>query len=84
MAAKAKQRTARAEIAMRQARSSRGTRDSRAKEAEETHRRRMQQICDKKDKGQCARSAGFEFLRVVFRHLIAQSIYHSALLRERI
>ncbi|CAM9768530.1 unnamed protein product, partial [Scytosiphon promiscuus] len=51
-AAKIRQRTARAELALQQARSSRGSRDLRAKAAEAAHRRRMQQITERKDKEQ--------------------------------
>ncbi|CAM9176459.1 unnamed protein product, partial [Hapterophycus canaliculatus] len=51
-AARTRQRTARAELALQQARNSRGSRDSRAKAAEAAHRRRMQQITERKDKEQ--------------------------------
>lgn len=50
-AARNRQRTARAELALRQARSARGNRESRAREAEAAHRRRMQQITDRRDRG---------------------------------
>lgn len=53
MAARARQRTARAESVMCQARSSRGSRDCRAREAEAAHQRRVQGITDRKDKGVC-------------------------------
>ncbi|CAM9478113.1 unnamed protein product, partial [Ectocarpus sp. 13 AM-2016] len=51
-AAKARQRAARAESALQQARSSKGSRDSRAREAEAAHRRRMQQITDRREREQ--------------------------------
>ncbi|CAM9494508.1 unnamed protein product [Laminaria digitata] len=49
MAAKTRQRAARAESAMEQAKSSRGSRDSKAKEAQAVHRRRMQEINNRRD-----------------------------------